>query len=295
MIATRILSFVITAAEAYRILDAAAVRTGHRRQAPRSWRCPRSGRSWHADGGGGSVAISSGAGMAGRGRGSGMIGEAGAIDGRSRGSGTGSALCRRVQQQVAMAASCRRRSRFLRRNVKAVASVSEDRSCRDDPGDFGGAIHTMPIRAILFDKDGTLVDFQRTWGPATYTVLIAALQWRSRGLRAPRRGQPVRRRRSARCMPGSPVVIETTYGYGKLWAQALGRPLTPEFVDDIDRLFFQTTLDHLTPMGDVKAPARRPCGARAAARPDDQRCRRQHPRAAATPRARRAAGIRRGL
>ena len=35
----------------------------------------------------------------------------------------------------------------------------------------GGAIHTMPIRAILFDKDGTLVDFQRTWGPATHTVL----------------------------------------------------------------------------------------------------------------------------
>ena len=29
----------------------------------------------------------------------------------------------------------------------------------------------MPIRAILFDKDGTLVDFQRTWGPATHSVL----------------------------------------------------------------------------------------------------------------------------
>src|SRR6185295_4963914 len=29
----------------------------------------------------------------------------------------------------------------------------------------------MPIRAILFDKDGTLVDFQRTWGPATHTVM----------------------------------------------------------------------------------------------------------------------------
>ena len=29
----------------------------------------------------------------------------------------------------------------------------------------------MPIRAILFDKDGTLVDFQLTLGPATCDVL----------------------------------------------------------------------------------------------------------------------------
>src|SRR5205085_1551482 len=57
-----------------------------------------------------------------------------------------------------------------------------------------------------------------------------------------------------RCLlPGSPVVIETTYGYGKLWAAALGVPLTAEFIDHIDRLFFQTTLDHLTAMRDVKA------------------------------------------
>jgi phosphoglycolate phosphatase len=54
-------------------------------------------------------------------------------------------------------------------------------------------------------------------------------------------------------LPGSPVVIETTYGYGKLWAQALGVPVTPEFINHIDALFFQETLDHLTPMGDIKA------------------------------------------
>src|SRR5262245_41494218 len=120
-----------------------------------------------------------------------------------------------------------------------------------NPGDLGGAIHTMPIRAILFDKDGTLVDFQRTWGPATHEVLgricngdHAAFE----RLAAVSLYDPTDRK----LLPGSPIVIETTYGYGKLWAQALGRPLTPEFVDDIDRMFFQTTLDHLTPMGDVK-------------------------------------------
>ena len=84
----------------------------------------------------------------------------------------------------------------------------------------------MPIRAILFDKDGTLVDFQRTWGPATHVVLSQLCDGDARRLRARRRREPVRSPRSRKLLPGSPVVIETTYGYGKLWAEALGRPLT---------------------------------------------------------------------
>jgi phosphoglycolate phosphatase len=110
----------------------------------------------------------------------------------------------------------------------------------------------MPIRAILFDKDGTLVDFQRTWGPATHTVMTKLSNGDSAAfarLAAVSRYDPAQRR----LLSGSPVVIETTYGYGKLWAQALGVPVTPEFIDRIDALFFQETLDHLTPMGDVKA------------------------------------------
>src|SRR6059036_704483 len=110
----------------------------------------------------------------------------------------------------------------------------------------------MPIRAILFDKDGTLVDFQRTWGPATHTVLTKLSDGDSAifdRLCAVSLYDAAERR----LLPGSPVVIETTYGYGKLWAEALGVRLTAEFVNDIDRMFFQTTLDHLSPMGDVKA------------------------------------------
>ncbi len=110
----------------------------------------------------------------------------------------------------------------------------------------------MPIRAILFDKDGTLVDFQRTWGPATHEVLTKLCNGDSAAfdrLAAVSLYDAAERR----LLPGSPVVIETTYGYGKLWAEALGVPLTGEFVDQIDRMYFQTTLDHLTPMGDVKA------------------------------------------
>jgi len=110
----------------------------------------------------------------------------------------------------------------------------------------------MPIRAILFDKDGTLVDFQRTWGPATHMVLTKLSNGDAAAferLAAVSLYDPVERR----LLPGSPVVIETTYGYGKLWAQALGISVTPEFIDRIDALFFQETLDHLTPIGDVAA------------------------------------------
>ena len=110
----------------------------------------------------------------------------------------------------------------------------------------------MPIRAILFDKDGTLIDFQRTWGPATHTVMTEICDGDSAAFDR-LCAVSLYDARERRLLPGSPVVIETTYGYGRLWAEALGVPLTDEFVDRIDRMFFQTTLDHLTPMGDVKA------------------------------------------
>jgi phosphoglycolate phosphatase len=110
----------------------------------------------------------------------------------------------------------------------------------------------MPIRAILFDKDGTLVDFQRTWGPATHSVLTEICNG-DRAAFARVAAVSLYDPEQRILLPGSPVVIETTYGYGKLWAQALGVPLTAEFVDRVDRMYFHTTLDNLTPMGDVKA------------------------------------------
>src|SRR4029077_14397278 len=109
-----------------------------------------------------------------------------------------------------------------------------------------------PIRAILFDKDGTLVDFQRTWGPATQPVLPRLCNENVPTFDPPcpvSLYDPAERQ----LMPGSPVVIETTYGYGKLWAEVLGVPLSREFVDHVDQMFFQTTLDHLAAIGDVKA------------------------------------------
>jgi phosphoglycolate phosphatase len=110
----------------------------------------------------------------------------------------------------------------------------------------------MPIRAILFDKDGTLVDIQATLGPATCDVLArlsagdAALFGR---LAAMTRVDTVARR----LLPGCPVISEATDVYGRMWAEVLGRPLTHDFALEIDRLYLQASLDHLHPIGNPRA------------------------------------------
>jgi phosphoglycolate phosphatase len=109
-----------------------------------------------------------------------------------------------------------------------------------------------PIRAILFDKDGTLVDFQRTWGPATEVVLRRLAEGDAAAYRRLVRASlflPDQQR----FLPDSPIVIEKTEDYGPLWAEALGRPATPDFIAEIDRLFFDATLDSLAPVSDPRA------------------------------------------
>ena len=107
----------------------------------------------------------------------------------------------------------------------------------------------MPIRAILFDKDGTLVDIQLTLGPATCDVL-RRLSGGERGMFS-RLAELTRVDIVARrLMPECPVISEATHVYGRTWAQALGRAYTQEFEREIDRLFLETTLEHLHPIGD---------------------------------------------
>jgi phosphoglycolate phosphatase len=117
-----------------------------------------------------------------------------------------------------------------------------------NPSNFEGA---MPIRAILFDKDGTLVDIQLTLGPATCDVLRQlsngdpAMVAKLAGLTRVDAG-------TRRLMPGCPVISEATDVYGRIWAQALGCSYTPAFGRKIDRLFLEATLEHLHPVGDPR-------------------------------------------
>jgi phosphoglycolate phosphatase len=107
------------------------------------------------------------------------------------------------------------------------------------------------IRAILFDKDGTLVDFDRTWGPAVQAVL-----------RHLARGDDALYRKlatesgladDAHFQPGSPLIDEPTNIFATRWATLLGLPADPPFFVEIDRLLREATTAHLAAIGDPKA------------------------------------------
>lgn len=108
----------------------------------------------------------------------------------------------------------------------------------------------VPIRAILFDKDGTLVDFDRTWGPAVRAVLrhlacgddalyrkLAAVSGLVDG---------------TRFQPDSPLIDEPTSDFAVRWATLLERPADAAFLGEIDRLLCEATTAQLTAIGDPK-------------------------------------------
>ena len=79
----------------------------------------------------------------------------------------------------------------------------------------------MTIRAVLFDKDGTLVDFDATWGPAGLAIM--------RDLAGPDEAALARLIAvadydvaSLRFRPASPVIAGSTGDYGPSWAARWG-------------------------------------------------------------------------
>ena len=106
----------------------------------------------------------------------------------------------------------------------------------------------MALRGLLFDKDGTLIDFDATWGPACYEAMRALAQGdraRLERLMAVSHYEEERRR----FRPTSPLIAGSSAHYGPLWAEALGRPSTPELFAEIDELFEFWGLESLQPIG----------------------------------------------
>jgi phosphoglycolate phosphatase len=91
----------------------------------------------------------------------------------------------------------------------------------------------QPIQGILFDKDGTLFDFEATWKGVIETVLDTLAPDRETWSRMARSGgyDPVQ----GRFLPGSPVVAASTGEIAQIWSEYcpdLGATMIERILDD---------------------------------------------------------------
>jgi phosphoglycolate phosphatase len=113
----------------------------------------------------------------------------------------------------------------------------------------------MTLSGILFDKDGTLIDFDGTWGPATYHVMRTLSAGDERKfMRLVEISEYVLEERRFR--PTSPLIAGSSAEYGPDWAAALERPDTPDLYREMDDLFRTFGLRSIAPIGEPAAIAR---------------------------------------
>ena len=101
------------------------------------------------------------------------------------------------------------------------------------------------IRAILLDKDGTLVDFHATWMPATVRAAHALCAEHEAPAREAERllelaGYDVA---SERCAPGALISGGTTRALAKAWDSALGTGDAPGIEAYLEALFEREVRD----------------------------------------------------
>ena len=108
----------------------------------------------------------------------------------------------------------------------------------------------MPLHGILFDKDGTLIHFDATWGPAT----AAAMRKMTGGNAALLRRLADANHFDLAALsfaPTSPFIAGSSATYVEVWAQALGRSDPEALKCEMDGLLHDAALNHLSPVGDV--------------------------------------------
>jgi phosphoglycolate phosphatase len=110
----------------------------------------------------------------------------------------------------------------------------------------------MSVLAVLFDKDGTLIDFDATWGPATHAV-IRALAAGDAGLMRAQAEVLHFSLDEKRFRPTSPLIAGSSASYGRMWGESLGRTDFAALKREIDHLTAIESLKALTPIGE---PAR---------------------------------------
>lgn len=102
--------------------------------------------------------------------------------------------------------------------------------------------------AILFDKDGTLVDFDRTWGPAAGAVMRRLARGDGAALERLHQISHYLPHEN-RFLQTSPLIAGSSRQYGPLWAEILDRPADSDFYHEVDVLFCEEGERFLTPIG----------------------------------------------
>ena len=110
----------------------------------------------------------------------------------------------------------------------------------------------MPLKALLFDKDGTLIDFDRTWGQAGYHVMQKlACGDEAKFNRLVDVTDYDFERRSYR--PTSHMIAGAAADYGRIWADALDRTDIAAVITEMNHLFMQEAVTTLVPIGNPLA------------------------------------------
>ena len=104
------------------------------------------------------------------------------------------------------------------------------------------------IAGVLFDKDGTLIDFDGTWGPTTHAVIHTLAKGEANLIQAQADALHFSLE-NRRFLPTSPLIAGSSASYGDLWGKALGRSDLAELRREIDSLTAVESLKALTPIG----------------------------------------------
>lgn len=110
----------------------------------------------------------------------------------------------------------------------------------------------MRIHGVLLDKDGTLISFEKTWGPAMGAVVFALAGGDPAKIAAQSEALHFSFE-SLRFLPTSPIIAGSSGHFGQVWAHALGRTDYAQLKAEVDALTAVESLKSLTPIGEPLA------------------------------------------